>query len=206
MGHVVTFAQQKGGAGKTTILAHLAVAWSGDGRRVAIADLDPQASLTRWAALRGDTGLTLVETRDYRAGSDLRGAARTHDIVLVDCPGSASTMLDSAIRESDLVIAPCQPSAMDIWATATILDAGAKLKIPVHILFNRMPPRVGPMDDVLEALGPNSARLLEAQLGNRIAYSRAMLTGHTGPELARRSRAAEEVAVLKTELDCILAG
>ena len=47
MGYAITFAQQKGGAGKTTVLAHLAAAWAGAGRDVAIIDLDPQRSLTR---------------------------------------------------------------------------------------------------------------------------------------------------------------
>lgn len=61
MGHVITFAQQKGGAGKTTLLAHLAASWAEAGRQVAILDLDPQQSLTRWAALRADPAITLVE-------------------------------------------------------------------------------------------------------------------------------------------------
>ena len=61
MGHVITFAQQKGGAGKTTLLAHLAASWAEAGRQVAILDLDPQQSLTRWAALRADPGLVLVD-------------------------------------------------------------------------------------------------------------------------------------------------
>ena len=54
MGHAITFAQQKGGAGKTTVLAHLAAAWAEAGRRVVVIDLDPQQSLTRWAGLRAD--------------------------------------------------------------------------------------------------------------------------------------------------------
>ena len=53
MGHAITFAQQKGGAGKTTVLAHLAAAWAAAGRQVAVMDLDPQQSLTRWAGLQG---------------------------------------------------------------------------------------------------------------------------------------------------------
>ena len=42
---IITIAQQKGGAGKTTITAHLAVAFSQRGKRVAIIDIDPQGSL-----------------------------------------------------------------------------------------------------------------------------------------------------------------
>ena len=116
MGRIITFAQQKGGAGKTTVLAHLAAAWAEAGKRVALIDLDPQRSLTRWAGLRADPRLDLIESRDYRAGADMKSAARNHDFVLVDCPGAASNLLDAAVRESDLVIAPCQPSVMDVWA------------------------------------------------------------------------------------------
>jgi chromosome partitioning protein len=45
---VITVAQQKGGAGKTTLTAQLAVAFAGDGQRVALIDIDPQASLAQW--------------------------------------------------------------------------------------------------------------------------------------------------------------
>ena len=49
---VLTIAQQKGGTGKTTVAAQLAVAWAGRGRRVALVDLDTQQSLTAWYWLR----------------------------------------------------------------------------------------------------------------------------------------------------------
>ena len=54
-GIVITIAQQKGGAGKTTLVAHLAVAFHELGRRVATIDIDPQGSLSRqldWAEFR----------------------------------------------------------------------------------------------------------------------------------------------------------
>ena len=52
MAQVITIAQQKGGAGKTTIAAHIAVSLAQTGRRIAIIDIDPQGSLSRWHALR----------------------------------------------------------------------------------------------------------------------------------------------------------
>lgn len=205
MGSVITLAQQKGGAGKTTVLAHLAAAWSEAGRKVAVVDLDPQKSLTRWVGIRADPAIVLVESRDYRAASDIKTAKKTHDIVLVDCPGAASSLLENAMRESDLVLAPCQPSVMDVWALATVLDTARKLKRPVRIVLNRMPPRLGSLEEVLTALGDARALLLASQLGNRNGFSQAMLTGQTAPELSPRSTAAAETYGLRAELTAILA-
>src|SRR5262249_15348088 len=65
---VFAIAQQKGGVGKTTLAAQLAVAWSRNGRRVALLDTDPQGSLAAWYAARrktlngGDEGRLAVMT------------------------------------------------------------------------------------------------------------------------------------------------
>jgi CobQ/CobB/MinD/ParA nucleotide binding domain len=48
----IAFLTQKGGAGKTTLAASLAVAAAGAGERVIALDLDPQASLARWGKRR----------------------------------------------------------------------------------------------------------------------------------------------------------
>ena len=52
MAAILTLAQRKGGAGKTTLAIHLAVGWRRAGRRVAMIDVDPQGSLAQWAELR----------------------------------------------------------------------------------------------------------------------------------------------------------
>jgi chromosome partitioning protein len=52
---ILTIAQQKGGAGKTTLAVQLAVAFSAAGKRVALVDIDPQASIVDWYRLRKDT-------------------------------------------------------------------------------------------------------------------------------------------------------
>jgi chromosome partitioning protein len=205
MGHAITFAQQKGGAGKSTVLAHLAAAWAEAGRTVAVMDLDPQQSLTRWAKLRADPAIEVIESKDYRAGGDIKTARRSHDLVLVDCPGAASNLLENAIRESDLVLAPCQPSVIDVWALESVVATADKLKRPIRILLNRVPPRLGSLEEVLGALGKNRALLLATQLGNRNGYSKAMLNGRTAPEIAPRSSAAAEIAGLRAELTALLA-
>ena len=52
MGKVIAFSNQKGGSGKSTLSANLAVLWSNSGYKVAVIDADPQKSLTYWLSER----------------------------------------------------------------------------------------------------------------------------------------------------------
>ena len=52
--NVVTLASRKGGAGKSTLTAHLAACAYAAGRRCLLIDADPQGSLTLWQSLRPD--------------------------------------------------------------------------------------------------------------------------------------------------------
>ena len=64
MATVITVAQQKGGAGKTMLVANLAAAWAPT-QRVTVLDIDPQRSLSRWHALRpARAGLPVIGFSD----------------------------------------------------------------------------------------------------------------------------------------------
>ena len=52
MGKIIAFSNQKGGSGKTTLSANLAVLWSNSQYRVAVIDADAQQSLTYWLEAR----------------------------------------------------------------------------------------------------------------------------------------------------------
>lgn len=198
MGRIVTFAQQKGGAGKTTVLTQLAHHWLAAGQSVALVDLDPQGSLSRWASMRTD--MTCTASSDWKAGSDIRAAARKADLVLVDCPGNADILLRATIRDSDLVVAPAQPSMMDLWALEPVLEMARKEKTPLRVVLNRVPPTGRAAQDAREIIKDN---LLDEQIGNRVIFQQAFASSKAAAELQPRSKAAAEVAALAKALDAI---
>jgi chromosome partitioning protein len=205
-GRVITIAQQKGGAGKTTLAAHLAIAWAGEGRTVALLDIDPQGSLAAWHRLRGDrfgtgkTGLDFAAITGWRTEAEVARRARDHDIVVIDSPPHAETEARLAIRAADLVVLPVQPSPMDVWATRPTLDLAAQEKVPVLLVLNRVPPRANLVEAMLAKLGELGAEVAEARIGNRVALATALLEGRGITEAAASSRAGEEIAALAGEI------
>lgn len=206
MTNIVVFAQQKGGSGKTTLAAHLAAVWRQQGLSVGLVDIDPQRSLTRWAELRRDRGVSLYTSKDWRAGSDIREAAKTADRVVVDCPGAAESLLRTALREADLVVLPCQPTQLDAWATGAMLEMCRKEKAPARVALNRMPSRGGTAEAAEAVLSESGAALMRTRIGNRVAFSNAFLTGRSAPEIQPRSQAAAEARALAAEIEALLAG
>jgi chromosome partitioning protein len=202
---IVVFAQQKGGAGKTTLLTQTAAAWIGRGRRVALLDLDPQRSLAGWVdaraqALGGALDLVFYESSEWRAGGDIRRAAAEADLVLVDCPGNADVLLRAAMREAHLIVTPAQPSAPDAWATRATLKMAMREGARAMVALNRVPARGGPGVEIERMLRDDGADIMDARVGDRIAFARAFMAGRGVTETDRAGKAAAEIAALADEI------
>jgi chromosome partitioning protein len=205
-GSVITIAQQKGGAGKTTLAAQLGAAWFADGRRVALLDIDPQGSLFAWFSQRrrmlGDAegGLVVHGLSGWRLGNELRRFRGEFDLVLVDSPPHAETEARTAVREADLTLVPCQPNALDVWATAPTLELARREGTPALLVLNRVPPRGRASDAIRSDIGRNGWPLAEASLGNRQAFAASMGEGRGVAEAAPKSPAGQEIAALAAEV------
>ncbi len=202
---VLCVTQQKGGAGKTTLCAHLAVALAAGRRDVTVLDIDPQQSLTTWFRKREelfgeDDGLEVEAVDDLRRGSQVSKVARSRDIVIIDCPPHAGNEAKIAIRSADLVVVPVQPSPMDIWATRPTLNLAAREGKPVLIVFNRVPARANLTDEMLAEAKGYGVKMARTRVGNRVLFAGALNEGLTAGEMAPSGRAASEISRLAREI------
>jgi chromosome partitioning protein len=203
---IITIAQQKGGAGKTTLAIHLALAWAEAGKRVAIIDIDPQASLSNWFRLRkqrfgGDAvPIEVVAVGGWRVAGEVERQARGHDVVVIDSPPHAETEARIAVRSARLVLVPVQPSPMDFWATKPTLDLARAEKVPALLVLNRVPSRANLTGAMFEAYRALEVPLAHARIGNRIALAAALNEGQGILEYEPQSRAAAEIVALGTEI------
>lgn len=204
-GKVVAVSQQKGGAGKTTLAIQLAIAWRASGKRVAMLDIDPQASLCAWYDLRlrahgEDEGLSVKSLSGWRLGNELSSAKWAADYVVIDTPPHAETDAKTAIRLADLVLLPIQPTMLDLWATRPTLDLAEAEKTKALLVLNRVPARSLSADMVRAEIKKNKWPLAKASLGNRQAFAASIGEGRGVIERGARTPAGKEITALTREL------
>ncbi len=203
-GQVITIAQQKGGAGKTTIAANICVALANAGARVALIDTDPQGSLGRWYLARFErgagAGIELATASAWGVGYEIGKLSASFDYVIVDTPPKADSDLRPALRAADLVLVPVSVSQLDIWATEGLLDLIAREKADALVVLNRFRAGTNLGGEVAASAAEFGAEIAAQRLGNRIAYAETMGDGGSVMDAARHKLAAGEIAALTGEI------
>jgi len=201
----IAFLTQKGGAGKTTLAASLAVAAAGVGERVIALDLDPQASLVRWGKRREAAkfpnrvviepleGERLPHLCDILEG--LNGVGFT--LAVFDTAGADSVAARLVTEAADLCLLPARPTRLDVDATAATFRAAYLARRKAAFVLNQCPPtyrssRASEAAKDLMRLGV----LAEPMLSARIDFQDAVAAGLGVTEYARDGKAAQEIQVL----------
>src|SRR5579859_5487537 len=209
-GKVLTLAQQKGGAGKTTLAAQLAVAFAAAGHSVALVDIDPQGSLARWYQLREAAGkagrINFTAVTGWRAQATVDKLKAANDLVLVDSAPHAEIEAKIAVRVADLIIVPMQPSPLDLWATEPTLALARAEKRKALIVLNRDQTRIKLTEDLAGPIAELGAEVAEATIGSRTAFAASMMAGLGVVESAPRTKAAVEILALADEITRRLRG
>ena len=194
MGKVITVAQQKGGSGKTTVAANLAVAFARGGRSVALLDTDPQGSLGRWFMARrerGAVGMEFSTASAWGVSYECEKLRKLHDIVIVDTPPKVDADLRPALREADLVLVPVASSHVDLWATEGVIDLARREHKSVALVLNRARTGTRLAAEVAEAAAALEGRVLATVLSFRVAYAETLGQGLGVMEQGRSAASAE---------------
>lgn len=205
---VVALASTKGGTGKTTLTAALAVRAAQDGHRVAIIDNDGQGSLGYWWELRRKpTNPRLFDVSCSAEGLALI-IADGWDWVFIDSPPAVMEHIEEAIAVADLVLVPVRPSAIDLDAIDRLTRRGGagqspgrlrELGKPFAFVLNQVEPGSKLATSAAQALR-EEGQLLEPAISMRQTYLRAMNLGKTGPEMPQGESCAAEIDRLWAEV------
>jgi chromosome partitioning protein len=201
----IAFLTQKGGAGKTTLAASLAVAAASTGERVIALDLDPQASLVRWGKRREavkSPNKVMIEPlegeRLPRLSAILEGLNGIGFTLAIFDTGGADGVAARLVSEAaDLCLLPARPTRLDVDATAATFRAVYLAKRKAAFVLNQCPPtyrssRTSEASKDLTRLGV----LADPMLSARVDFQDAVAAGFGVTEYARAGKAAQEIEAL----------
>ena len=137
--NIITMASRKGGAGKSTLTAHLAAFSRQAGHRCVVIDADPQGSLTLWHSLRADGDPPL---RNAARGVDRALASAMvegYEWAFIDTAASMWVVALEAIRAATFVLIPARPGFFDLNAVRETVATARERDKPYAVVLNAAP-------------------------------------------------------------------
>jgi chromosome partitioning protein len=209
---IIAVAGRKGGIGKSTIVGNLAAEFAAMGQTVVVLDADPQHSLVTWAE-QGD-GI-LKRSVEKVSGADglrvrARNAEKDADIVLIDTPPGMPETAYQAALAADLMLLPCGPSPLDLFALKEALSLSLKARAERRSKKPRIrfvPSKVLATTNLgrgLTASLKNMGKKVLPAIGQRVVVAEAVASGLTVAEYAPNSPAHEEFRELAKAVQKVL--
>ncbi|MEI8321198.1 MAG: ParA family partition ATPase [Alphaproteobacteria bacterium] len=206
---IISFLNQKGGVGKTTLAINVAGYLASKGLKILVIDADEQRSSLNWARMREiDPIFTTVGMPEPILHKDGVTLAKEYDHVIIDGPPRVYAVARSAIVASDLVVIPVQPSPYDVWAAEEIINLIKEVAVPLSeikkikpaFLINRKIHGTAIGRDVQDALAQYSIPCLKTAIHQRVVYADTAAEGKTVLEQDTNKQAKEEMMSLGEEI------
>ena len=194
---VLIVASQKGGAGKTTLAAHLAVAAESLlPKKVVILDGDPQGSLSAWwnsreqeyPALASSTLDELPEKIEQ-----LREAG--FELVIIDTPPAITNAITKMVKLADLVLIPTRPSPHDLRAVGSTVSIALDENKPFIFVVTQAKSNAKLTTQAMAALSEHGM-VSSTIIHDRVEYASSMINGETVVEINKKGRSTEEITQL----------
>ena len=206
MGKVITFSNQKGGSGKSTLSANLAVLWSNSGYKVAVIDADPQKSLTFWLSERkkyygaDDIGINFQNFDIRNLAEEVKKIKRKYDFIIIDSPPAITFETLQIIKASNGVFVPVQPSPLDLMATLPFLQIAREERKKPLIILNRVMPRAKLTDAMILRLRYSGAKIARSRISSKVIFAESFAVGRGVIDINVTSDAAKEIINVGNEI------
>lgn len=198
---VITFACQKGAAGKTTLAGHVGVQaeLAGTGP-VVLLDTDQQGALAEWWNSRTPERPAFAQTAIETIADDIEGLRNLgFQYCFIDSASAISPAVEQVIRVSDLVVIPCRPSPHDIRAATRTIDMVEQAGKPLVFVLNGATAGESINEEAAAVLS-EAGTVSPVRIHNRTDYAESMFDGLTVMEVAPDGDSAIEIGELWTYL------
>jgi len=195
--NVIVLASQKGGVGKTTLAAHLAIAAEAAKAGPAVLiDTDPQGSLSAWWNVREAETPALAPTTIAALPEKLAALAEAgYAIAIVDTPPAITDAISAVVAHADLVLIPTRPSPHDLRAVGSTVELVQEAGKPFVFALTQAKPNTRLTVQAVAALSAHGA-VAPAIMHDRVDYAGSMIDGQTVQETDRKGKSAAEMAEL----------
>jgi len=189
---------EKGGAGKTTLSLDLAVTAVQKGHKVAILDVDPQATASKWTDRRSEPVPWVVPTHAARLSSAIDQAkAQGIDFIVIDTPPHSSTDAAEAARRADVVVSPVEAHLFGLETISKLADLLRVAGDPLSFfVVNKASPQGTEGVNAVEYIKKQGFRVCPTVIHLRAAHRHASNIGKTAGEYEADSKAAHETLQL----------
>lgn len=193
----IVLASQKGGAGKTTLAAHLAVVAEQEGAGpTVLIDTDPQGSLSAWWNAREADAPALASASLADLPAKLQALASAgFKLAVIDTPPAITAAIRDVVRLADLVLIPTRPSPHDLRAVGSTVDIAQETGRPFAFAVTQAKPTARLTVQAVAALSAHGA-VAPSIVHDRVDYAASMVDGRTVRETDPRGRSAEEMKQL----------
>lgn len=206
---IISFVNQKGGVGKTT-LSLCAAFELAIKNKVLVIDADPQGSIMDWSESREDDlpkNVSIASMANKTIHRDIKRLAKGYDYVIVDTPPRLSDITRSAIMVSTMVVIPCTPSPYDVWAAEETLELVREAKIynkklkTVFVINKKILNTVIGRDvkNAIESLG-NDFTVCPTEIHQRVIFAEAAAQGKLVQEIDKENKATAEIKKFVVQL------